>query len=228
MLETNKIYQGDCLKLIKKIPDKSIDLLYTDPPYTQSFPGTKGSLAEKYRYRIDKIKNIGNFDPIKFLKIVKPKLKIFNAYIWTSKNLLKDYIQFAENNKYNWNLLIWNKLNPVPAHNNTYLSDIEYCIFIREKGACWINNLDYKMYKKVMTANVAKNEQGHPTQKYVWMVEKAIKISSKKNDLILDPFLGSGTTAVAAQELHRNFIGIEISKKYVEIAKKRLAQKPLF
>ena len=222
----NKVIQGDCLEFMKQMPDNSIDLLCTDPPYNQSFAG-KGSLAKKYEYRKKEIKNISNFNPKDFLKIVKPKLKIFNAYIWTSKNLLKDYIQFAEDNKYNWNLLIWNKRNPIPAYNNTYLPDVEYCIFIRQTGAHWTHKLGYECYRKVMNANVAKNEQGHPTQKHQWMIAKMIKISSKETDIILDPFLGSGTTAVAAQALGRNFIGIEISEKYCEIAKQRLRQKTL-
>ena len=64
----------------------------------------------------------------------------------------------------------------------------------------------------------------HPTQKPLSIVSKLIKVSSNENDIILDPFLGSGTTAVAAKQLKRNFIGIEISKKYCKIARDRLKQ----
>lgn len=220
-VELNSIYNCDCLDMLKYIEDKSIDLLYTDPPYNQSFSG-KGSLAKKYDYRKDEIKKISNFDPTKFLKIVKSKFKIFNAYIWTSKNLLKKYIEFAEENKYNWNLLIWNKLNPIPAYNYTYLPDVEYCIFIRESGAHWTKGLGYKTYRKVMSENVAKNSHGHPTQKYLWMIEKAIQISSKKNDLIFDPFAGSFTTSIACENLKRNWIACDVEKKYCEIGEKRL------
>ncbi len=221
MLELNKIYCGDCLEILKDIPNNSIDLLYTDPPYNQSFAG-KGSLAKKYDYRKEEIRKISDFKPEEFLEVVKPKLKIFNAYIWTSKNLLVNYINWAAKNKYNWNLLIWNKLNPIPAYNNTYLPDIEYCIFIRETGAHWTKDLGYETYRKVMSDNVADNNCGHPTQKHTWMVAKAIKISSKENDIILDPFLGSGTTAEVCKELNRNYIGIDISQKYCDIANKRI------
>ena len=227
MIEKNKIYCGDSLEIMKDIPDNSIDLCLTDPPYNQGFSG-KGSLAKKYDYRREEILKISDFNPNEFLKIVKPKLKKFSAFIWTSKNLLPVYINFALKNNYNWNLLIWAKTNPIPAYNNSLLPDIEYCIYIREKGAFFNNNLTYNDYRKVMIDNVAKNENGHPTQKHLWMIQKMLKIGSNENDLILDPFLGSGTTAVACQELHRNFIGIEISPKYIEIAKERLKQKPLF
>ena len=221
------IYLGDCLEYIKILPDKSFDLVLTDPPYNQSFAG-KGSLAKKYEYRKKEIREISNFNPEQFLEIIKPKLKIFNAYIWTSKNLLKNYIEFAENNNYNWNLLIWHKVNPIPAYNNTYLPDVEFCIFIRETGAFWQKGLGYEMYRKVMSDNVANNSFGHPTQKHLWMMAKMLKISSKEGDTILDPFMGSGTTLVAAKQLGRKATGIEISEKYCEIAKQRLRQEILF
>ena len=126
-----------------------------------------------------------------FLEIIKPKLKIFNAYIWTSKQLLDVYIRWAKENKFNWDILIYAKNNPVPAYNNSYLSDIEYCLFIRDKGATFNNGLGYKKYKKV---------------------------------IVLDCFIGSGTTAVACQDLNRNYIGFEIEEKYYNICKNRLAE----
>lgn len=225
-LPVNEIILGDCLEVMKTLPDNCIDLLLSDPPYNQSFSG-KGNLAKKYEYRKKEIQEISNFDPKLFLEIVKPKLKVFNAYLWTSKGLLKDYIQFAEDNDYNWNLLIWDKRNPIPAYNNTYLPDIEYCVFIREKKAHFTNGLPYEMYRKVMSDNVADNSLGHPTQKHLWMIEKMIMISTQQGELVLDPYLGSGTTAFACKKLKRNYIGIEMSPKYVEISKQRLRQQIL-
>ena len=133
-----------------------------------------------------------------------------------------------EKNNYNWNLLIWNKLNPIPAYNNSLLPDIEYCVFIREKGAYFNNKLKYNDYRKVMSANVAKNNFGHPTQKHLWMIEKMIKISSEENDIILDCYAGSGTTGMACQNLKRNYILIEKEEKYCEMCRQRLRQKTLF
>lgn len=224
----NKVHCGDCLDFMREMPDKCVDLLYTDPPYEQEISG-KGSIAEKFNYRRDALLAISKFNPDKFLEIVKPKLKTFHAYIWTSKNILDKYIKFAKHNNYNWDLLVWAKPNPVPAYNNSYLSDQEYCIFIREKGKCYFKNgLGYKQYLKTMIEGVAGNLNiGHPTVKPLWMVERAIQISSDDGHLIFDPFLGSGTTAVACQNLKRNFIGVEISEKYCEIARQRLRQQIL-
>ena len=223
-MKINQIIQGDCLKVLKDIPDKSIDLLYTDPPYNITFNGG-GSCEKKYDYRKQDIKNIGSntkFTLIPFLEAVKPKLKNFHAYIWMAKNTLPETLNWIIKNKYNWNILIWHKINPVPAYNNTYLPDVEYCVFIRSKNCYFNSNLKYEAYRKVFTNKVNNTGLGHPTIKPLWIVEKMLKVSSREGDLILDPYLGSGTTAVAAKKLKRNYIGIEISKEYCEMADLRI------
>ena len=172
---------------------------------------------KKFDYRREDLKKISKFVPIPFLELVKPKLKIFNAYIWTSKELLDVYIKWAKDNKYNWDILIYSKNNPVPSYNNSYLSDVEYCLFIRDKGATFNNGLGYDKYKKVMCDNINNTGLGHPTIKHLWMVKKMIEISSKEKDIILDCFMGSGTTAVASYDLKREFIGFEIEEKYYKL-----------
>ena len=224
----NVVVHGDCLEVMNKIPDGSIDLLYTDPPYQQAL-SVGGSIAKKFDYRREDLKKISSFSPKEFLDAVKPKMKLFHAYIWTSKNIIKDYIEFAESNSYNWDLLVWAKRNPVPAFNNSYMSDLEFCVFIREKGGCFFDStLGYENYKKCMIDNVADNKNGHPTQKYEWMVAKMIRTSSQKGDLIFDPFGGSFTTARACKTLGRDFISCELEEKYCAIGEERLKQENLF
>ena len=217
------------MKVIKTFPDKSIDLLLTDPPYAITLNGG-GSIKKKIDYRRGSLVAIGsnpNFTIIPFLEVVRPKLKRFHAYIWMSKDTLPEILNWILKNKFMWNILVWSKINPVPAYNNTYLSDIEYCIFIREKGGCtWNNGLGYETYKKVMVDSV-QSIPGHPTPKPMWMMEKLIKISSKPGDMILDPFVGSGTTCIAAKNLKRNYIGIEIEPKWAKQAEDRLRQEIL-
>lgn len=227
MSDMNEIICGDCLEILRggTIEDKSIDLVVTDPPYKIQFVG-KGSLADKYDSRKPAIEGIGSnkdFDLIPFLEVIRPKLKKMNMYVWMSKGSLPETFDWIRKYDYFYDLLIWSKVNPIPATNFKYLSDIEYCMFIRETGATWNNGLGYEIYKKVMRDNL-QSLPGHPTPKPLWMMMNAIKISSKENDVILDPFLGSGTTALAAKYLKRNFIGIEISEKYCELAKQRLRQ----
>ena len=220
----NKVILGDCLEIIKKIPDKTIDLLVTDPPYSINLNGG-GSIKKKIDYRKKDLLGIGShpaFTLIPFLETVRPKLKKFHAYIWMSKNTLPETLNWVLKNKFMWNILIWSKINPIPAYNNTYLSDIEYCVFIREKGGChWTKGLSYETYKKVMV-DLVQHLPGHPTPKPLWMMEKLIKISSQPGNIILEPYAGSGTTCIAAKNLKRNFIGIEINPIYAKYANQRL------
>jgi site-specific DNA-methyltransferase (adenine-specific) len=219
-----ELYRGDCYKLIKKhIPDGSIDLLYADPPYNIEMKGG-GTLNMKYKYRKEKINWF--IDEEKFLEIVKPKLKNFHAYIWCGKDQVDIYTTFAKRNKYHFDILVWNKFNCIPNAFNKYLSDLEYCIFIRKPRCCTFNNKlagnTRDFYSKLMLDNVTKNDYSHPTQKPLWMVKRHILISTKKNDTVLDPFMGTGTTGAACEALQRNFIGMEIDKKYFDISKNRI------
>jgi DNA modification methylase len=167
----NEIICGDSLEVLKTLPDGIVDLVLTDPPYRQSFSGG-GCIAKKYERRKKDMLPLCDFEPLPFLELVKSKMRRVNMFIWCSKDLLFDYIKFAKDGKYNWNLLIWAKNNPIPAYNNTFLADTEYCICIRETGSHWTKGLGYNSYRKVMFDNVANNSCGHPTQKHLWMFKK--------------------------------------------------------
>ena len=230
MLEINKIHCGDCLELIKQIDDNSIDLIVTDPPYKGHFGKPGGGSFGNRKYFLAVEDGVGSnmdFEIKKYLPMLIKKMKKFNAYFWTSQKLIKDYIIFAEENDFHYDILVWIKTNPIPTKNNKYLPDIEYCIFIREKGAYFNNNEKFDLYRKAFFIPVNKSKFGHPTEKPIDVIKPSILISSKEKDLILDPFIGSGTTAEACKQLDRNFIGIEISPEYCKIANKRLEQETL-
>jgi len=219
----NKIICADCLDIIPGIEDKSIDILITDPPYKISTHGN--GLAKDRKGWVNDIRKDGIdvFDPIPFLEAIKPKLKLFHAYIFTSKSLLSTYINWIEEQGYGWDMIIMAKSNPIPAKSNKYLNDKEYCLFIREPGGCYFNNkADYSLYYTVKQTISKKPEYGHPTEKPLHIIADFIKLSSRPGDLVFDPYLGSGTTAVASLLLQRNFLGIENKSKYVKIAKKRI------
>lgn len=233
--EVNKIYQWDCLKIIKdKIQDKSIDLLLTDPPYEFINKRPKGwwFMSKENKKYLEDIDNSFwmSYNPKQFLELIKSKMKAFNAYIFTNKNLLLDYISFAEQNWYKRDILLRLKNNPVPINNRHYLIDKEYCVYIKEKWACFNSDLWYHNYFTYETHSIWKKEKYeinwktllHPTQKPLDMIERIIKISSKEWDTIIDPYLWSWTTAVACKKLKRNFIGCEINQDYIKIAERRL------
>lgn len=220
-LPKNEIIQGDCREVLKDFPNNSIDLVVTDPPF-EIHSKSGGGLMDKREW-LDKVtdEELNEFNPNPFLDLIDEKLKDFNAYIFTSKDLLKDYINWINKKDYNWDLLVLKKTNPIPTKNNKYLPDTELCIFIRESGAYFNSNREYDYYRKVKEVSVTKNEF-HPTQKDVEPLKEFISISSKKGDVVLDPFFGSGSIGLASKELDRDFLGIEIKPKYVKIAKERL------
>ncbi len=211
---------GDCLEIMKKMPDKSVDLVLTDPPYNFAHKG--GGLFEK-RGNLNKIeKSFGtDFTPEQLLEVVEQKTKNMHGYFYCSKDIVGNYLNWAQKRNYGFNILMWHKENPIPCNHNNYLPDTEYCIFIRGKNTTFVNGLQFSLYKKYWITPVEKRRD-HPTPKPLELMKKHILISSNEGDTILDPFMGSGTTGVACKELHRDFIGIEISPKYFEIAKKRI------
>ena len=214
-MNTTQEYQiGNCLDLLPSIPDKSIDLLVTDPPYNDlrvSAPGW--DKQSQYMKKIEDME-LDKFDVTEFLDMVEPKMKHFHAYIFSNTSSLSEYINWIEARNYNWNLLIMAKHNPIPAINYKYMSDKEYIIFIREPGKChWNGDLPINFYRSVKTINIGK-KLVHPTQKPLHIIEELIQISSTPNHLILDPFLGYGTTLEACFNLNRNFIGFEINDEW--------------
>ena len=215
MLEINKIHLGDSYQLIKEIPDNSIDLVHIDPPYLIHAGGSGGCFGKGDRTYHDELVDISNGIDNSILEELCRVLKKINIYIWCNKNQLGQYIQFFENKGCNTELLTWHKTNPIPTCNNKYLSDTEYCLFFREKGVPIYGTFSTKQKYYVTGLNTKdKGKWEHPTIKPLGIVKNLIFNSSKEGDVILDCFSGSGTTAIACDDLHRSFIAIEIDKKY--------------
>src|SRR5699024_4477959 len=124
----------------------------------------------------------------------------------------------------NYDLLVWCKDNPTPQTNNTWLSDVEYCLYFREKGKVKLND-GYGLKSKWYASPINKKDKDrfeHPTIKPLLLVERHIKHATQPNDIVLDCFLGSGTTAVACKNTGRQYIGFEINEKWYKIAENRL------
>jgi len=227
----NKIIQGDCLEAMKQIPDNSIDLVLTDPPYELEERSSYGKkdLAKSLQKHRDELKDLKLTKSLGIIwcKEISRIQKNINCLIWCSRLQLRDYLNyFVGELGCNFDILIWNKTNAFPTFNNKYITDKEYCLFFRTKGAkAYMSN--YEEAKTIFISAINskdKNKYKHPTIKPLNIIEKLVKNHSKENDLIFDPFLGSGTTAVACKHLKRNFIGIEISPEYCKIAEQRLRQ----
>lgn len=125
--------------------------------------------------------------------------------------------------------MTWHKTNPIPTCNGTYLSDTEYCVLARESGTKIYGTYETKKKWWVSKCNVAdKKLYSHPTIKPLEIIKNLIINSNKENDVVLDAFMGSGTTAVACKELNRHFIGFELNPEIYSNSIKRLNEKDLF
>lgn len=219
------IYIGDSYKLIKEIPDKSIDCIYTDIPYLITHGG-KGT--SKLSLRIAKVHD-------EYLKEIKDGIdysildefvrisKKINIFIWCSKAQVLDIMNYFASKGNNFEILVWCKTNPTPATNNVWLPDIEYCLYFREKGVKLNKGYDLKHKWYMSGINVKDKEiYKHPTIKPLELVKRHLEHTTQEGDTILDCFMGSGTTGVACKELNRNFIGMEINEEYYNIAKDRI------
>ena len=226
-----KLFNGDCLEVMKSIPDGSIDLVLTDPPYLFVKGGktdnrwSTGSW-KKDSYAFSRMGDFGENEIYNFLNVVTPKMKKINMYIFCSKLQLQYYFKWIlDHKKIKYDLLVWNKQKVAVKSHLHYANDIEYIIKLYEPKVTMnaIHNgekLDSEYYRKI---RIYKHPMGeHETMKPVEMLRKFIEISSNENDTILDPFMGSGSTGIGCYLTNRNFIGIELNKNYFDIATKRI------
>lgn len=223
MLNTNEVYNMDCMEGLKLLDDNSIDLVVIDPPYLLNLNKTKNTTSCN-RYANDLLKLKDGFD-LKVLDILIQKMKKINIYIYCSKRQVKDILNYFSDKNCNHEILTWHKQNPSPLTNNNYLPDTEYILFFREKGVRLYGNYHTKRKYYISGTNqVDKKKYKHPTIKPLQLIEYHIENSSKEGDIVLDCFCGSGTTLVGAINKNRKFIGFEIDKEYYEIAKKRVEE----
>lgn len=222
-----ELWHGDCLELMKDIPDKSIDLIVTDPPY-KTITGGDSNGANSIR---PKGMLQGNRKLFKFQNQIKisewlPELyrvakNESHIYIFSNAINLKEMLIESEDVGFKLhNLLVWEKNNCTPSQY--YMKNCEYVLFLRKGKAKWINNIGYS--KTVHAFNNIIGNKNHPTEKPIDLLEFYINNSSNVNDIVLDPFMGSGSTGIACKNLNRKFIGIELDDTYFKIAKERIEQ----
>jgi site-specific DNA-methyltransferase (adenine-specific) len=227
MLDIDKIYCMNCLKGMKNLEDKSVDLILTDPPYNISFKSGMRRLSKiKYINDWDK-----NFDITPFFNEMKRILsKNGCMYIFGRWDSI-----FPEKPD---GCLIWNKQDMGMGDLKFWSMSYEF-IFIFKNGRSnftfdkrptgMLNFYKLQNFKNEEVdpgSKITKDYMKHPTQKPVSLIKHILKFH--KFNVCLDPFIGSGTTAVACKQLQRHFLGFEIDQKYVNVANKRLEQTTLY
>lgn len=220
-----EIYNADCLDILPQIEGKSVDLFMTDPPYLigNTKAGGHSKLAKSIQPMNDELSKgdlVGGFDK-QVLNEIMRTMKKLNLYIWCNGKQIPMYLDFFSRAKFD--IIIWNKTNATPLFHNKYLTDKEYCFYFRKGGYCQPANYTEAKTVYYQPINIKdKRKWDHPTIKPLNIIQTLVKNSSKEGQLIIDPFMGSGSTLVAAKILVRRAIGIEINKEYCDIAIKRL------
>src|SRR5699024_11207805 len=241
--ENIDLYQGDSFKLLKKLEEKSVDLVFADPPYYLSSNGITNSggkmvsvnkgewdaslnLKEKHKYNR------------KWIRLCKNVMKD-DATIWISGTLHNIYsigLALEEEGFKILNNITWQKTNPPPNLGCTnFTHSTETILWAKKDTKTSKHYFDYqkmktlnndKQMKDVWTGGLTPGNEKkygkHPTQRPLYIIERIIEASAKEGDIILDPFIGSGTTPDASKKLMRKFIGFDISKKYLSIAEERI------
>ena len=210
------------MRILRNIPDNSIDVIVTDPPYrviSGGKPHKKEQPSGILSKNDGKIFTHNDIQPEQWIpeiyRVMKDKTQ---CYIMTNTINMENYLRICRETGFGLHsILCWEKNNATPSR--WYMKNCEFTLFLRKGKAKTINNVGSKM---IHSFNNIIGKKTHPTEKPVPLMEFYIANSSAKGDIVLDPFMGSGATGVAANNLGRRFIGIELDSKYFDIAQKRI------
>lgn len=223
-----ELYNNNCIEKLKDIKDKSIDLIVTDPPY-KIIKGGCSNIKNKENKNNTFTKNdaksgkLFKHNDIKFSDWLCDVFRVLkdntHCYIMVNDRNIQELLNEAEKVGFKLqNILIWDKGNHTP--NRYYLKCFEFIVMFRKGNSKNINNMGTKTILKV--DNIIKGTKTHPTEKPVELINILISNSSKVGDTVLDPFMGTGSSAVSSLICDRNFIGIELDNEYFLVAEKRV------
>lgn len=222
-----KLYCADCLSVMPEIPNDSIDLIITDPPYKvtqKGCNGTTGGMMTTKQTMKGKIFEHNDIEPKEYASEFYRVLKDgSHCYVMTNHiNLINMLNSFTDVGFHFIKSLIWKKDNKVMGR--FYMSQFEYILFFRKGKGVQINHCGTSDVLEIPNKK-QKDSNGknlHDTEKPVELMKILIENSSKENDIILDPFMGIGSTGVACKQTNRDFIGIELDTRYFAIAEERI------
>lgn len=233
----SQVVNGDCLENMRLLPSGSVDLILTDPPYNL------GLFMHNRQTNLNKMRDnhfaYSGWDDLTFNEWQESMNEFFkesnrvlrkrgSMLMFMSLIKVETLIQFAELHKFYYKTVgVWHKTNPMPRNMNLHFVNSTECwlYFINEGTTGTFNNkgkLIHDYFETSVTPLKEKRFGAHPTQKPLELISHFVKVLSSPNDVVLDPFMGSGTTGVSCEFLDRRFIGIELDQKYYEITKRRI------
>lgn len=217
-----RLIQGHCLEVMPTLG--AVDAVVTDPPYQLSRrgPGDSHLVKSLSKFDSDRYKEIVSGVDYKSLFSSLAAIESpLNGFVFCSNKQISKLMLESESRGLSTTLLVWHKTNSAPFANGVWRGDIEYIVHFRGKGATFNGGATDK--NKVMQHPMVF-DSAHPTVKPQSIMQRLIRNCSNVGNLVLDPFLGSGTTLVACAKLGRKGIGIEICPDYFDIACKRVEE----
>ena len=224
------LQHGDSLELLAEVPDGSVDLLLTDPPYNLS-PYSTGNIRLGWRKEINNDLASWDKSPFRPGEWVEPFRRVLNPsgnlFLFTSYNLLGEWHRLLDPLFDTFQFLVWHKINPVPKVRRAgFLNSCELVVCCWNRGHKW-NFLGQKRMHNFIESPLCMGKERvkepfHPTQKPLKVLCHLVEISTDPGDLVLDPFMGVGSTGVAALSLGRRFTGMELDQRYFDAAQRRI------
>ena len=221
---------GDSKEVISRIPDNTIDFILTDPPYSIG-KYSRGNIPLQGRSTMNNdiaLWDWVDFNPEdwaeEFVRILKPT---GNLFIFTSYNQIGRWHSCLDSRFDTTNFMIWHKTNPAPKiFKAGFLNSCEMIFTCWNKKHTWNFTTQSEMHNFIESPICMRPERlsnpKHPAQKPLSILKKMIEIASNVDDIVFDPFMGVGSVGVAALELCRKFIGVEIDRIYFDAAKERI------
>ena len=230
MLDDVTIWQGDSRELLRRLPDASVDLICTDPPYNLGGYST-GNIDMAWRKSFNN--DVADWDQVDFdpgewlepfRRVLKPTGTVF---AFTSYNLLGRWHETFDPAFDTFQFIVWHKTNPPPKLRRAgFLNSCELIVACWDRGHTWNFTRQRDMHNFIEAPICGGAERVrdpfHPTQKPLRVLRRLVDLASRPGDLVLDPFMGVGSTGVASVEMGRRFVGIEIDEAYVAAAERRI------
>ena len=229
ILELNRVYNEDCIEGIKRIPDESVDLIITDPPYKITARGNGGNSGGMFQKKITNSGKVFKHNDIELEDYLPELYRVLkqsgHCYIMTNNKNIPKFLRIIEESDFHYiKNLIWVKDNKIMGQ--TYMSQFEYVIMLRKGKHKRINDCGTSDVLQIKNSKT-KDDNGktiHPTEKPVELNEILVKNSSNEGDTVLDIFMGLGSCAIACINANRNYVGFELDENYYEIANERIKE----
>ena len=231
-LASNKIHRIDAIEGLRRLEDNSVDLILTDPPYNIAAKGRSTMQRGKIVSTMQAWGAWDQYHPFDYdiliMSVISECYRVLKPggalYMFTAREQNGFFIRQAVARGFVYrNQLVMVKKNPLPSFSKTnWRSAFETCMYLTKGKPGTFNFVSQKECKNVFAFSNTRRLTKHPTEKPLALIKLLVQVSSNEGDLVVDPFMGSGTTAAACKELGRNFLGFELEPEYIKMANERL------